>query len=47
MRCHVQLIKPNVDIFFKALPNSYLPSHKQSSAERMVLVQGETIVTYE
>jgi quercetin dioxygenase-like cupin family protein len=39
--------KPNVDIFFKVPGKSKIASHKHTSAERMVLVQGEMQVTYE
>jgi quercetin dioxygenase-like cupin family protein len=39
--------KPNVDIFFKVPGKSKIAAHKHTSAERMVLVQGEMQVTYE
>jgi quercetin dioxygenase-like cupin family protein len=40
--------KRNVDILFKVPGNNYyIPNHKHSSAERMVLISGELHVTYE
>jgi mannose-6-phosphate isomerase-like protein (cupin superfamily) len=39
--------KPNVDIFFKVPGKSKIAAHKHTSAERMVLVQGEMQVTYD
>lgn len=39
--------KPNVDIFFKVPGKSKIAAHKHTSAERIVLVQGEMQVTYE
>jgi quercetin dioxygenase-like cupin family protein len=39
--------KPNVDIFFKVPGKSKIAAHKHTSAERMVLVQGQMTVTYE
>ena len=44
---HGDPAKPNVDIFFKVPGKSKLASHKHTSAERMVLVQGELQVTYD
>jgi len=38
--------KPNVDVFFKVPPNFAIPNHWHTSAERMVLVSGELLVTY-
>lgn len=39
--------KPNADVFLKVLPNSTIPEHWHTSAERMILVSGELHVTYE
>ena len=39
--------KPNVDVFLKIPANSELPNHIHNSAERMILVAGELVVTYE
>jgi quercetin dioxygenase-like cupin family protein len=39
--------KANADVFFKVPAGSKLPLHWHSSAERMVLVAGELLVTYE
>lgn len=44
---HGDPTKPNVDIFFKVPGKSKIAAHKHTSAERMVLVQGEMQVTYE
>jgi quercetin dioxygenase-like cupin family protein len=44
---HGDPAKPNVDIFFKVPGKSRIAAHKHTSAERMVLVQGELQVTYE
>jgi quercetin dioxygenase-like cupin family protein len=44
---HGDPAKPNVDIFFKVPGKAKLASHKHTSAERMVLVQGELQVTYD
>jgi mannose-6-phosphate isomerase-like protein (cupin superfamily) len=44
---HGDPAKPNVDIFFKVPGKSKIAAHKHTSAERMVLVQGEMQVTYE
>jgi quercetin dioxygenase-like cupin family protein len=44
---HGDPAKPNVDIFFKVPGKSKIAAHKHTSAERMVLVQGELQVTYE
>lgn len=38
---------PNADIFFKLPPNTRVPVHWHSSAERMILVAGEMQVDYE
>jgi quercetin dioxygenase-like cupin family protein len=38
---------PRADIFFKMAPNTTVPAHTHTSAERMVLVSGEMHVTYE
>jgi quercetin dioxygenase-like cupin family protein len=39
--------QPNADILFKVPGGSEIPLHSHSSAERMVLVAGELLVTYE
>jgi quercetin dioxygenase-like cupin family protein len=39
--------KPNADILFKVPGQSDVPLHTHTSAERMVLVAGELVVTYE
>ena len=44
---HGDPAKPNVDILFKVPGKSRVAAHKHTSAERMVLVQGEMQVTYE
>ena len=44
---HGDPAKPNVDVFFKVPGKSKVAAHKHTSAERMVLVQGEMQVTYE
>ena len=44
---HGDPAKPNVDIFFKVPGKSKIAAHKHTSAERMVLVQGDMQVTYE
>ena len=44
---HGDPAKPNVDIFFKVPGKSKIAAHKHTSAERMVLVQGEMQVAYE
>jgi len=44
---HGDPAKPNVDIFFKVPGKTKIAAHKHTSAERMVLVQGEMQVTYE
>jgi quercetin dioxygenase-like cupin family protein len=44
---HGDPAKPNVDIFFKVPGKSKIAAHKHTSAERMVLVQGEMQVSYE
>jgi quercetin dioxygenase-like cupin family protein len=44
---HGDPAKPNVDIFFKVPGKSRIAAHKHTSAERMVLVQGELQVSYE
>jgi 4-oxalocrotonate tautomerase family enzyme len=38
---------PNVDILFKVPPKSEIAPHTHTSAERMVLIEGEMRVTYE
>ena len=44
---HGDPAKPNVDVFFKVPGKSKIAAHKHTSAERMVMVQGEMQVTYE
>jgi quercetin dioxygenase-like cupin family protein len=44
---HGDPAKPNADIFFKVPGKSKIAAHKHTSAERMVLVQGEMQVSYE
>lgn len=44
---HGDPAKPNVDIFFKVPGKSKIAAHKHTSAERMVLIQGDMQVTYE
>ncbi|MFD2518622.1 cupin domain-containing protein [Salinimicrobium flavum] len=44
---HGDPTKNNVDVFFKVEPNSDIPEHWHTSAERMILVAGEMEVTYE
>jgi quercetin dioxygenase-like cupin family protein len=38
---------PNADVFFKLAPDSKVPMHWHTSAERMVLVSGELRVNYQ
>lgn len=44
---HGNPARPNADIFFKVPASFEIPSHRHTSAERMVLVSGELKVTYE
>ena len=44
---HGDPAKGNFDVFFKVPAKSTIPLHWHSSAERMVLVEGELHVTYE
>lgn len=44
---HGDPAKDNVDVFLKVPGKSTLPLHSHTSAERMVLVDGELHVTYE
>ena len=44
---HGDLAKDNLDVFLKLPAKSILPLHWHTSAERMVLVQGELHVTYD
>lgn len=44
---HGDPAKPNADVFFRIPGNYELPKHWHSSAERMILVEGELSVTYE
>jgi quercetin dioxygenase-like cupin family protein len=38
---------PNADIFFRVPPDSKIPRHWHTSAERMILVSGEMHLTYD
>lgn len=38
---------PNADVFFRMAPDTTVPDHWHTSAERMVLVSGEMHVDYE
>lgn len=44
---HGDPAKDNVDVFFKVPAKSTLPLHWHTSAERMILVEGELHVTYD
>ncbi len=44
---HGDPAKDNVDVFLKVPGKSQLPLHWHTSAERMVLVAGELLVTYD
>ena len=44
---HGQGDKPNADVFLKIPGKGSIPNHTHTSAERMVLVAGQMIVTYE
>jgi hypothetical protein len=37
----------NADVFFRVPPNSVLPRHWHTSAERMILVSGELHLTFD
>ena len=39
--------EPNADVFFRMAPDTTVPNHWHTSAERMVLVSGELHVVYE
>jgi hypothetical protein len=39
--------KPNSDVFLRIGPGYVLPAHRHTSAERMILVEGELQVRYE
>jgi len=39
--------RPNADIFLRLAPNSEVPLHWHTSAERMILVSGEFVVDYD
>jgi quercetin dioxygenase-like cupin family protein len=43
---HGDPAKPNADVFFRVPGKAKIPSHWHTSAERMVLVEGEMRVTY-
>lgn len=50
--CNVAILqgdptKANTDAVFKFQPNTDIPEHWHTSAERMILIQGEMTVTYE
>lgn len=44
---HGDPAEPNADIFFKLPPDTAVPEHTHTSAERMVLVSGRMEVSYE
>lgn len=44
---HGEPAEKNLDVFLKLPPNSVIPEHSHTSAERMILVAGEMEVTYE
>lgn len=44
---HGDPAKPNADIFFKVPPETTVPAHTHTSAERMVLVSGRMEIDYE
>lgn len=39
--------KPNADVVLRVGPGNALPRHKHSSAERMILIEGELLVSYD
>jgi quercetin dioxygenase-like cupin family protein len=43
---HGDPAQPNADVFFRVPGKARIPSHWHTSAERMVLVEGEMQVTY-
>ena len=44
---HGDPAKPNADVFFRVPAGATLPVHRHTSAERMVLIEGELHVTFE
>ena len=44
---HGNPAEPGADVFLRVPPGYTIPAHSHTSAERMVLVQGEMQVTYE
>lgn len=44
---HGNPAEPNADIFFKLPPDTAVPEHTHTSAERMVLVSGRMEISYE
>ena len=44
---HGDPTKPNVDILFRVPGGAVIPSHRHTSAERMILLSGKLEVTYE
>lgn len=44
---HGDPTKDNLDVFLKVPPKSTIPPHWHTSAERMILVEGELQVTYD
>lgn len=44
---HGDPAKPNSDVVLRVAPGYELPRHKHSSAERMVLVEGDLLVKYD
>ncbi len=44
---HGDPAKPNADVFLRLQPNTVIPEHWHTSAERIVLVAGELAVQYQ
>ena len=44
---HGDPAKPNADVFLRVPPNTDIPEHRHTSAERMILVAGELVVRYQ
>jgi len=50
--CHIAVLhgdpaRPNADVLFRLAGKRSFPSHRHTSAERMVLISGEMDVTYD
>lgn len=43
---HGDPAQPNADVFLRIPPKSEIPTHRHSSAERMMLVEGVLQVSY-